>query len=149
MGFLPTQADLEEELRSQVQLTGEFTQPLARESERVRKSERAAVRVSESKRLKPTSISLGQERESEHLSALVSYAVCGLLESRLEPDEAGLLFDSNERVRAPCVWPAGPAHDAGAHLHAPHSHFETGLRHRQGLSVFAAAAASTGLKKGL
>ena len=38
-----------------------------------------------------------QEDRGDAFSALVNYAVCGLLESRLRPNEAGLVFDGEER----------------------------------------------------
>jgi hypothetical protein len=34
----------------------------------------------------------------QHFSFLLSFAVCGLLESRLGPTEAGIAFDPDERV---------------------------------------------------
>jgi hypothetical protein len=47
-----------------------------------------------------------QERNEEHFSFLLSFAVCGLLESRLSPSDAGLAFDPEERVLL--VATAGP-----------------------------------------
>jgi len=38
-----------------------------------------------------------QEDRGDAFSTLVDYAVCGLLESRLHPNEAGLVFDCEER----------------------------------------------------
>jgi len=41
--------------------------------------------------------SRAREERAEAFKSLVDYAVCGLLESRLRPHEAGLVFDAEER----------------------------------------------------